>query len=58
LALIVGLFAEPAKAQASLTVFSAASKFCEKTQLGVEPIAAYEQALDYVAGNRFFDRDY
>lgn len=56
--LIAGLSVGPVKAQESLTVFSAASKFCEKSRLGMEPITAYERAVDYVMGNRFFEPDY
>ncbi len=58
LVLIAGLSVGPAKAQESLTVFAAADKFCEKARLGMEPITAYERAVDYVRGNRFFDPDY
>ncbi len=58
LMLIVGLSAGPAKAQASLTVFTAASKFCEKARLGMEPITAYYRAVDYVMSNGFFEPDY
>ena len=58
LVLIAGLSVGPAKAQESLTVFTAADKFCEKARLGMEPITAYERAVDYVRGNRFFDPDY
>jgi hypothetical protein len=58
LVLIAGLSVGPAKAQKSLTVFAAADKFCEKARLGMEPIAAYDRAVDYVMGNRFFDPDY
>lgn len=56
--LIAGLLAGPGKAQSSLTVFTAASKFCEKARLGMQPITAYERAVDYVRSNRFFEPDY
>ena len=58
LMLIAALSAGNAKAQVSLTVFTAANRFCEKARLGMAPIAAYEGALDYVITNRFFDPDY
>lgn len=58
LILIAGLSAGTAKAEASLTVFTAANKFCEKTRLGMEPVTAYERAFDYVIGNPFFEPDY
>jgi len=58
LVLIAGLSVGPAKAQESLTVFAAARNFCEKAHLGMEPITAYERAVDYVRENEFFDPDY
>ena len=54
---LVGL-AFPCPLQASLTAFAVANAFCEKTLLGAEPISSYEQALESVVNNQFYDPDY
>jgi hypothetical protein len=58
LALIAALGAGPAKAQASFVTFTVANNFCIKARLGMEPVAAYQKALDGVSNREFYDADY
>ena len=59
LVLIAALGAGSVKAQASsLTTFAVANNFCEKARLGMEPIAAYQQALSKVKNRQVWDADY
>jgi hypothetical protein len=57
-ALIAALGAGSVKAQASFVTFTVANNFCIKARLGMEPIAAYQKALDGVSNREFYDADY
>ena len=57
-ALIAALGAGSVKAQESFVTFTVANNFCIKARLGMEPIAAYQKALDGVSNREFYDADY
>lgn len=54
---IIGIWQIDAYA-ASITVFSVASEYCEKRELGMGRDAAMRHAMNYVMSNPMFDPDY